>query len=1563
MCEALSTRNRAQQLNRLPQWFVALLAPWLFATLALAQTEANTPPGNGQYSLIPRTVDPGLPPMVMLALSNDHQLFFKAYTDYDDTNGDGRLSMAEASYQTRHVYHGYFNARLCYSYNPTSGYFAADSAADEGSHYCNGTEGGNLWSGNFLNWASMTRIDVIRSILYGGKRSGNTDNGTLLERSYLPNDAHSFAKYYNGADLKRVTPFNVTSTDLKQQGLTLCNTTLHHQTGQADSRTNTNPPLMRAITGNYALWASGERYQCLQSGANETPTGAPANTGEAINNAGKADKLFAPLGFQPHYQMPNAGDRSTDTGELDYIVRVEACHKTLEEGSDRCKTYPDGSLKPTGLLQRYGETGQIEWGLMTGGYAKRKSGGVLRAGIDEFDSEVDPETGDFINNTGIITNLDALRISGWQWKEQGPYLPNCFWNQATFDNGQCVDWGNPFGEILMEAYRYFAGAKAPLYMDNGQNELAKGPAQSRVASWAPPVSATNYCANLNVLGLNTSAESYDFDPRGQELTVALGDIALPNQANRIENLIKKHIRIAAGEYFVGETDANGDQLCTPKTVNTDNLAKVAGLCPEAPRLEGSYGIAGIANEVSDIDTNPGVKGTQNITTYGVSLKTALPQITVDGITIIPACRNLSPNTNNSVIGNCALVDFRLLATNADSTEATYYVNWEDSEFGGDYDQDLHGLLTYSLTGNSITVSTELLGTSTAARMGFGYVITGVTNGGFKVHSGHNNYAAQGCTACKGTDPATSTTYTKNTAKVDFLQPPLFYAADNGSRYYASNNPAELSQNLESVLGNIGPKPARGGSEIAATDDAGDANLFLHTLYYPEKTAQTGTDKIRVTWAGQVGVLFLDRDNNLREDSNQNGRFDASDLIIVFDNTQKDADGQPVVIKHAEDKTPAEGAPATFADILYLWNTTDSLNAQQPQNRQLFSVLPQTATEQNDWNLVSGTLTPFTLANFGPNDEGSRYLGPGLTPDRLVPFIRGTENPELRNRTLNGKRHLLGDIQGPSPIILGKPDYSYDTEFGDRDYAAYKAAKATAPRVVITASNNGMIQAFLAGSYNADTKGYTVPAGQQLGQELWGYIPFNLLPHLQWLADRNYQRTPYFSGFMRTFDVKAFTGADANTNGHIGGWGTLLVVGTGQGGGHFPIDVDNKTLHTRPAYIVLDVSDRLNPPKLIAEISHEALGFTTAEPDVVRFEKGTDQSWFLVFGNGPRGTDLHNRRHAQLFYETLAGDLLGEGNANKAQLFAFNLKTKQLQQFPVAQSEVNAFVGGVNGMDWNRDFLDDAVYFGTISQRTTATGSEPIGRLVRGTLTLTGSELGVTFSTFFNPEKPIVGRPLTVIDHLGQFWVMAGTGRYFTRRDGDALHNGNVYVGLKEKRGTSTGFSLAGYTATANRLENISAIRVSTDGQLFDTEFKTINELRDHIATDEVDGWLRNLGTNERQYLNSDYGAQIVQFDTGIPGTQSACESDGSGYIYRVDLRSGVHSPNSGFTQKTPDPNNPDQFIDETIPGQHDNAPIAPTSLLKQFGSDPNGRPTKVPPPDIQAQAKRHAWRELEIPWQ
>ena len=219
---------------------------------------------------LPQVLTPAIPPnivtstprpMIMLNMSKDHQLFYRAYDEFSDLDGDG---LPETTYKHSFDYYGYFDSYKCYSYSGTSSRF--EPVSINTNKYCSG-----YWSGNFLNWATMTRMDVVRKVLYGGLRA--TDSGTLtvLERANLPTDAHSFAKYYKGDDLDQLTPF--TASQLAASSAISNNNTTNAR------RTN------QYVSGN---------NKTHQNSPGTAPAAATATTCESLVNAFYPDIIIPP---------------------------------------------------------------------------------------------------------------------------------------------------------------------------------------------------------------------------------------------------------------------------------------------------------------------------------------------------------------------------------------------------------------------------------------------------------------------------------------------------------------------------------------------------------------------------------------------------------------------------------------------------------------------------------------------------------------------------------------------------------------------------------------------------------------------------------------------------------------------------------------------------------------------------------------------------------------------------------------------------------------------------------------------------------------------------------------------------------------------------------------------------------------------------------------------------------------------------------------------------------------------------------------------------------------------
>ena len=186
---------------------------------------------------------------------------------------------------------------------------------------------------------------------------------------------------------------------------------------------------------------------------------------------------------------------------------------------------------------------------------------------------------------------------------------------------------------------------------------------------------------------------------------------------------------------------------------------------------------------------------------------------------------------------------------------------------------------------------------------------------------------------------------------------------------------------------------------------------------------------------------------------------------------------------------------------------------------------------NDGIVDSGEQIPFTTANsttLGP------YLRAGAAPftaDAIINFIRGCEpsvcadQASLRDRRLQVpaasgtlKTWKLGDLIHSAPQVVASPSDRYDAKYGDLSYQAYLVKYANRRQVIYAGANDGMLHAFNGGYYHPGddpTTGTTsLPivehgwftrtptdnsVGPDLGDELWGFIPYQLLPQLQWLT--------------------------------------------------------------------------------------------------------------------------------------------------------------------------------------------------------------------------------------------------------------------------------------------------------------------------------------------------------------------------------------------------------------------------------------------------------------------------------
>ncbi|WP_273439195.1 pilus assembly protein [Sedimenticola selenatireducens] len=1510
--------------------YTGLIAP----TTLLAAVSGTT---SADFSGVPTVSSPSSPPLVMLAMSVDHQLTHKAYTDYSDLDGDGQL---DTGYTDTFDYYGYFDSNRCYSYESANNRFIPQEAASGvNGHECSIA---NRWSGNFLNWSTMTRMDVVRRVLYGGLRSQDNSQ-TNLKRAYIPKDVHAFAKVFapgSTTEMLKYTPYSKTA-------ITLCNV----------STSTTSDPYVRIADGSYPRWAAAEVTQCQWNNGSSTPSSA--------------------------------------TNKLDELaVQVRVC-KDATTIETNCKLYPNNDYKPTGLLQRYGEDGILRFGLMTGSYDKNTKGGMLRKNImplagnsNASDDEIDTSTGRFINqattDTGIINSLNRIQIAKYNFTSNN--YDDCnthsitvadFKSQAV-STKRCSDWGNPLGEIYMEALRYFSGQTTPTASFDGNDTTYI--AGLNKSSWSDPMSADEWCASCAIVAISTGLNSFDRDDLSTAGITGLASIT--TATNNVGNI--EMGGSFAGNYLHGGSDGR----CTSKWANT--LADITGICPEVPQLEGGFQIAGLAHHahITDLRTGTGYQDTQKVDTYAVALAESLPSFSVKvggagkEITFLPFCESNkdggTPATNDPDWQACSItnviVESQYFYGDGNLASGSLLISWEDSLWGNDYDLDGMERIEFCVKGycdeigqsnallasDELRIRTRVVHAYAGNALRFGYTITGSTADGVYypvVRPGGQNFSASDMDNDNaGSEPAADIReFTVGSSTATLLNNPLYYAAKFGSytdldnsgdptynssttdtrewdnedtdgnqtpdgipdNYFPVRNPSKLETQLGKVFGKIVSRVSSGTAAAVVSNSTSGEGALYQALYYPQFEDNDNS----VSWVVLVQGMFVDDRSNLREDANGNGYLDDCNtdpaIDIYLDTStlpystkiKRYISSNCIIVTPSDVKldntltlTPYTTHPVT--DLRPIWNARDELGKLTNTNVVAQRTYANSAsTGRHILTSTNGsTLINFDASTFGSTNYTYLDVIDEPTADNVINYVRGkdditgfrTRSVDFDSSTTGDEVWRLGDIIHSSPAVIGTPSAGYETLYNDTSYLNFKTLYVNRRNLVIVGANDGMIHAFNGGFWDDSLKAFkTTNSGETahpLGSELWGYVPKALLPHLKWLTEPDYPHVYYMDGRPLIFDANIFT-ADAD---HPHGWCTVMVMGMRFGGGPITVDVNNdspgnttddETL--RSSYVVLDITNPEVAPKLIAELSHPNLGYTTGMPTVIKKRSaGGDldwttsgdntNQWELVFGSGPIGLTSH---------------LTGTSTQN-AQLFRYNLVTKSFVAgfAPADLGEANSFVGSATSTDWDSDFIDDIVYFGIAG----GTEAMPDGKLKR--LRVSDGAL----STLLATSQPFTSKPATKIDTTGKKWITAGTGRFFATTDSDNVQTSyqQSMYGVKEPVDGSGNLTYA--TVSAATLVDTTNLQVFTDGSLLPTTFTiggnpvtTYDQLVAAMATQP--GWKNDFPTtsntepNTRNVTNQVITGDLLIFTDYTPGEKNLCDA-GSSRLNVTNYATGTAIP-------------------------------------------------------------------------
>lgn len=790
-------------------------------------------------------------------------------------------------------------------------------------------------------------------------------------------------------------------------------------------------------------------------------------------------------------------------------------------------------------------------------------------------------------------------------------------------------------------------------------------------------------------------------------------------------------------------------------------------------------------------------------------------------------------------------------------------------------------------------------------------------------------------------------------------------------YFESANADDMKDKLVATINSILARSASGTSaSVLASSSTGEGALY-QAYFYPRSTQDPN-----VTWIGFTHGLFVDSFGNLREDTVQDGRliyqqdyilktyYDKDNGEVVVERYRDlDGDGKadPVIDTNGDTipDTPQKFDKKKLNEIKGIWEAGRRLALMPSSSRKILTwvdpngdgIVDGGIDNGTHTNVASGEVIPFTTANssaVAPYLRGEAAPSPYQT-DAIIEFIRGCEpsacSAATNNQTLLRQRTLsvvddaganvtkvwkYGDPIHSTPTIVAAPRERYDVLYGDASYTDFLKKYRTRRQVAYVGANDGMLHAFNVGFYNRgdDTSGGSPGVehgwfsntatldgrGQKLGDELWGFIPMQLLPHLKWLAQTDYSHVYYVDLKPKVTDARIFT---PDTD-HPNGWGTILIGGFRLGGsceacpiGNGPAmsvtanftGAGNTTRKFYSAYFVLDITNPEVEPKLLWSFTDAGLGFATGYPTVVRVNPSTsaktdntNAKWFVIFGTGPTGYD---------------GSIV-----QSAHMFAVNLKTGPTAgnvvtiDVDTANAAYKAFMGDLISLDKDLDYRADAIYGGSVVHDGSLPWRGKLYRLTTG-VTPMAPEDPPGFGTNINPSTwgftneptkiiesfslggspvdvgPIVAAPTVTLDDAGKVWLFFGTGRYFganDKTDATTQH----FFGIKD-------FVLSGSCTEiascplANGLVDVSnakvcvscASNVNVSGVSGATSFATMMGL-----VQSKEGWVTTMPTaRERVIVAPTLLGGIVFFPSFVP-VDDICSGVGQGYLYGLFYLTG-----------------------------------------------------------------------------
>ena len=628
------------------------------------------------------------------------------------------------------------------------------------------------------------------------------------------------------------------------------------------------------------------------------------------------------------------------------------------------------------------------------------------------------------------------------------------------------------------------------------------------------------------------------------------------------------------------------------------------------------------------------------------------------------------------------------------------------------------------------------------------------------------------------------------------------AINSRGRYLSAKNPTQLASSLRKIIKNIITRKGRASAGSVSSNVISDNSLFFKVGYDSSN------------WSGSIEAREILEDGSIGSQV-----WEAATLLDAKN-------------------------PASRTIITYDPNST-ALNKTVP-----FKVLSMLSSDyKNDLlkpNVVSevATITGNSIATVLQN---------------IIDYIRGDRS--LEGTVFRERKTVLGDMIFATPVVVRGPSATYDDDnwqpgtpedSASFKYNDYRMAYRDRDNIILAGANDGMMHAFGAGIKNTSTG----------GEELWAYIPREVVKNIAKLADPDYLHTSYVDGSPYVKDVFI------NNN-----WTTVALGGLRKGG---------------KAFYALNLgSDLTNTPTALWEFDGDNdMGYTYSGGVISRvYNPNTGGAKWVAFL--PNGYDSDTNRSAMYAVDMENGALLhkwvtGIGNSTDpngmgppvVSDFMYYTDPSNPSSITFGQSDQSAdyvYAGDLHGNLYRFNALD------VFSPGTT-----------NADILFDGSK-----------DQPITTAPriFTANDSDASIVITFGTGKYIELPDKSINIADQYVVGIRDKYGA---------VSVWNGLGDSRLVEQGIISQVIDSATKKGYRTISDNTVNSNQGWKLRLKNpslspgdlNGERMVNAmlrDNQNKILTFVTIIPKGLDPCLSGVHSWIMSIDPISGAKLPDGYFT--------------------------------------------------------------------